>query len=267
MTAVLLALLLAADGPVALRPDRPTLTQPQAAAMSPAALADALLAPGHPPITERVMLPGTFVPPPPPPFRAPLDVRLIAAATFDAPSGFCLKRSWRVSGTPEGRPTALAPEPTLYRLPPATGGCEAEHRSFFGVAAADRPRAFTVVHLLAALAHNPGRVDFPVGIDDQEGRAMAAYCHGRPAFCNFPVTVITSGRRALADLPVQAIAYVCRHSLLGADLLSPADLTGPDGQPRESWQVFVGGEYTVQLALDGDRIVAMKLRRSIPPPF
>lgn len=57
--------LLAAGSEVTLRPDRPALTRAEAAAMPPAALADALLAPGHPPINERVMLPEGVLPPAP----------------------------------------------------------------------------------------------------------------------------------------------------------------------------------------------------------
>ncbi len=118
----LLALLLAADTRVALRTDRPDLTRQEAAAMTPAALADALLAPGHPPIVERVMLPEG-VPPPPGPHPSPLDVRLVAAATLDTASGFCVKRSWRVGNERGGEAQIVQAEPTLYRLPLRTSGC------------------------------------------------------------------------------------------------------------------------------------------------
>lgn len=261
--------LLAADPQVALRPDRPRLTPTEAAAMTPAALADALLASGHPPIVERVLLPEGVPPPPPGPHPSPLDVRLVGPALLDAASGFCVKRSWRVGPERGGETQVVEAAPTLYRLPHKTGGCEAPRSSFFTVAPADRPRAFAIVRLIAGAVRQAATVRFPVSIDDQQGRDMARYCAGGGKFCDLPIEIISNGRRALAGLPIEAIFAVGRSNLGDADLFSSAELTAPDGHRYENWKLFVSGDgtYTVNAAMDGDRILAIKMRRAIPPPF
>ena len=74
---------------IALRADASALTLEQAKAMSPAELADALLAQGYPAIIDaRIGVQG-IGPPPPPATLVQSPIELIAAARVSGEPGFC----------------------------------------------------------------------------------------------------------------------------------------------------------------------------------
>ena len=127
-------------------------------------------------------------------------------------------------------------------------------------------RALAVLRLVEAASHHAARTRFPVAIDDQMGRELEALRREHPDPRDVALPILTDGRAALADLALDRASYV-GHQLYDADLLTAAERTGRDGRARETWQLFLAGEMTVHVALEGDRIVAMRLRRAIPPPF
>ncbi|WP_375380344.1 hypothetical protein [uncultured Sphingomonas sp.] len=218
-----------------------------------------MLAPGHPAIVDVGWPNRMAAPVPPPPYVPPLDVRLIAAATLDRASGFCVKRSWHVTGSAIGAARVLITEPSRYRLASADGDCEAPVATFFGVDASDRPRAFTIMRLLAAAAAHPNHVDATVSIGD--GGTV-------PLIFRTPDGAERSA--LLSALPLDRTFAVGRYIV--TPLLSPVDLAGVTGTPRETWELDAFDPrgamvWTIQLALDGDRIAALRMIHAVPAPF
>ena len=262
----MLALLAAAA--VTIRPDRPQLTRAQAAAMTPAALAESLLAPGHPPIEQVVPLPDGMVPPPPPDSPITLWVRLVTPADDDG-AGLCTRRSFAVllrRPEPEGPGDHVAASTSVHFNDldghrPCPAGLDAYDPADPAALPAQLAAARRLAAAVRAARHD--RLPFPVTVDDQLGRDLVRYRHDHPEQRgpgDPPIRVVTDGRAALAALPLD------RVRIGTADLFTPAELARPDGGRREV-DTFWIDDWTVQLARNGDRIVASRLRRAAPPPF
>lgn len=272
MTWVIAAL--AATGTIALNPAAPALTPAEARARSPSALADALLAPGHPRVTETVVGPEFNGPPPPPGAPSTTEIRLYFAATRTGPLSFCEKKVALVTlapvfgslvSLPPARPRTLALSST-YRWRAPGRSCEGDYRSFFSVVPKLGSSSFGVVRALAELRRRRG-AGVPVSIDDRYARDIGEYWREHPDKDNPPPVPITDGRKALAAFPIDAISGVYPAGYSPTDPLTPADLRTPSGRALEGVSLFAGGEWNAGLVLDGGRIVRVRLERAIQPPF
>lgn len=267
---------------IEVRRDGPAIALGEAERMTPAALADALLAPGHPPIVEARVGPEGMMPPAPPGVPVINQIRLFTAATPADRPGFCEKTRIDVSLAPRMRegdtvPAAPAEAVTttkLYRW--ARSGkdgarCKVASGSYFRRNAVLGERSFTVIRSLATL--RPARIrKLRITIDDYAARQLADMVKAYPQdFADMPrdrITPITDGRVALARFPVSSVQYVGPYSATWPrDLLDKADLQDATGHKLEAITMIAGDEWNAGIVFDGDRIVTIRLRRAIPPPF
>lgn len=264
---MLLALLAA----VALRVGPVPVTPDEARQLPPDALADRLLAPGHPPAMEKVVGPDRGEPPPPPPPPPgmppePTRVRLyLRAAPAAAASDFCEQVIVTLELKADGHPVDGSTNDTAYRWRDTgrPGGCDASRSEFFRPPADHTAQALQAVRQLAparSRAASGGRLGFELVLDDQEGRWMRNYerVHpdGKP-----PFPVLTDARKALAGLAVDEIGYAGPIDSLGGKALD-----GFAGGP-ESAGFFIRSDWTVGIAWARDRVLRVRMVRAIPAPF
>ena len=266
---------------IAVRSDGPAIALSEAERMTPAALADVLLASGHPPIVEADVGPEGMMPPAPPGVPVVNAIRLYTAATPADHPGFCEKTRIDVSLAPRMRrgdavPAAPADAVTttkLYRWarPAKDGtGCEAPAWSFFRRDDVLGDRSFSVVRRFATL--RPARLrKLRITIDDRLTRNLAdmvkAYPQDFPGISKDRLTPITDGRVALARFPISSIRYVAPYNASWPnDLLDKADLRDAAGREFDAVMVGTGGEWHAGIVFDGDQIVTIRFVRAIPPP-
>jgi hypothetical protein len=271
---LLVALVAAA---IQLRPDAPSLTLVQARSLAPSALADLLLAPGHPEVVEAVVGSENMQPPPPPGYgavtfytrarpspRPDFCERIVAyvdlkanAAGAAAPSFTADRMTWR----------------TAYRWMGRSRGahaCEGPRSDFFSPEPSETDRALAVIRLLAAAgarAEDSRALPFEVSIDDREGPKMQAFARANGIAGARGLETITDARAALARLPIDKVLMVERPDRGRRDLLTASDLADIDSHRLQAETVFLGYDWTATLLLAGDRIVRLRLRREMPPPF
>ena len=277
-------LLLMTLAAIALRQDGPALTPAQGRALRPSALADALLAPGHPPVVEVVVGPEGQMPPPPG-MASGTPIRLFSAAGPSSHAGFCEKTVANVSLAavmPQdrdrlpARPEALSIT-RLYRWegkPGRRSTCEGRHYAFFSPDPDKVERLLAVVRLLAEAQRSAraGRaLRFAVSVTDEKALANRDFAGRNTDPTTQPtgddMTPITDGRAALTMVPLPYISWIGAGKSAGGNPLTRADLVGAGGRRLEAVGLFAGGDWTVGIALDGDRIVAIRMRRAIPAPF
>lgn len=269
----------------ALRADAPALTLPQARAMSPAQLGDALLAEGHPKIIGAQVGVQGMAPPPPPntPFQSP--IALIAEGAESNVPGFCERTVAHIllapvifTGTqaPPASPVHLDTEP-MYRWRTTSkdgSSCEGVETHYFRVDPTDRQQAFALIRALADLQSRvkKGRsIKTNVRIDDRQAIQNQEFARTNtdPRIQPGPaeLTPIVDGKVALMALPLADISSITLNlqSWLGG--LEDKDIIGADGQRRAVASLFAGGEWSVDLVLDHDNIVLVHIIHEVPPPF
>jgi len=262
---------------VALRGDAVPMTVARAKALTPQALGDALLAPGHPPVVLAHVGPRGLAPPPPPGAPVATPIRLVLRGIPSAQPGFCQQTVASIDLKPVGRladgslPAAAADTLATHVQYRWRGDvdCAAPADAFFVPRDGEAMRDFAIVRLLAKAqqaARRGGRPGFPVSVTDKMGPELIAYQRSNPT--QPPVaglTVVTDARKALAMLPIEEIGFVGRSTTAFPDSLRPSDT---DAATRaDATTIFMGGVWTVGLVLERGRIVRMRLRREIPPPF
>lgn len=277
-----LVLVLAAT--IALRADPPALTFAEARAMTPAQLADAVLAPGHPVVVAAEVGQHAPMPPPPPgrPYRMPIT--LVMAGEVSPEAGFCERLVAHVLLAPAIRDETMAPLPPPVSLTTErryswradvrdTSECATVRKPYFSVRDTDASRSFALIRQLARLqkrARACRSLPLRISIDDQSAEMTRAFARIntdpdlRPSEAD--MTAITSGRVALAKLPLDAIAHIDPDSPSHHGLIEPADRVDSRGAPRTLASLFAGGEWSVDMALESGRIVVLRILRRIPPP-
>jgi len=278
-----LVLVLAAT--IALRTDPPSITFAEARAMTPAQLADAVLAPGHPVVVAAEVGRHAPMPPPPPGASYQMPVTLVMAGDVSTAAGFC-ERSvahvllapsiFRGIAAPLSPPLSLTIERTYSWRADARdrGECATVRKPYFSVSETDASPSFALIRQLATLqarARSHRSLPVRISIDDQSARMAQDFARIntdpdlRPS--KEEMTVITSGRVALAKLPLDAIAYIHPNSLSYQGLVEPAERRDSRGTPRALATLLAGGEWTVDMALENGRIVVMRIMRRVPAPF
>ncbi|WP_162875395.1 hypothetical protein [Sphingomonas crusticola] len=268
---------------LALRPDAPALTPDQARMMAAPALADALLATGHPSAVEALVGTEGMVPPPPP---GPTEITPITLYLKAAPSrqkGFCERIVAQIALQPAQRLGGRRLAPALpdrlatsiaYRWIGNDRGktaCEAPRWNFFAPDPAETASVLKAVRLLARAqqeAKAGKSLPFPISVDDQYGPQMLEFERSHPALLPLPgLKIITDGQQALADLPMEAIRYAGPADRAFPMLLKPAELAPRRGIAVEAMTLFLADRWTASMVLGGRRIVLLRLRRAIPAPF
>lgn len=143
-----------------LRENGPAITPEQAVALSAAALGDALLAPGHPPVTEVTVGPEGMEPPTPPGMPDFTRIKLYLEPIRSGKTDFCERVIATVYLAPVNRlkdghlpasPAARISTQTAYRWvgPPQNGiTCTASKYQFFTAKPEAEDQALEAVHLL-----------------------------------------------------------------------------------------------------------------------
>ncbi|MDQ0839251.1 hypothetical protein [Sphingomonas faeni] len=264
-----------------IRRDAPPVTLDQARGMSPADLGDALLIAGHSPIVEAVVGPEGMLPPPPPELPEESEIKLFSAAEPAQQADFCektravvrLEPVLRSQGElPPSRPKSVSLT-KLYRMAVQKNGasrCEAKRYEFFALDEKLADRTFTILRLLNSLRMN-GIRKVVVSIDDQEARGMQDYVRENPSQAKgLPkeyITPITDGRVAIERFPISSISYVRNYVKAWDNTLSDLDLKDRKGHDLEAISLFAGGTWDAGIVLDGGRIVKVRFKKAIPPPF
>jgi hypothetical protein len=266
---------------IRLRQDRPTIAPDEAKALTPQALGDVLLAPGHPPVTEVAVGPQLMEPPAAP--GSPVQVKLYLEPASSEQSGFCQRTiatvyfdpagSLKDAGAPKDRPGSLATE-IAYRWSDETrkaSACNAPKFAFFIPRAGEQQQALEAVRLLASAsraARQGTRMSFPVSIKDKEGPEMLAYLRQHPEDSRIAdLRVLTDAKKALASLPVDAVTFVGLSSTVLVDVLHASDTVGAKQPSLRGMTILLGGDWAAGLVIVDGRIVRMRLLRQIPPPF
>lgn len=268
---------------VVLREDGPALTLEEANASTPTALGDALLAPGHPPVTEATVGPEGMEAPTPPgmPVITRIKLYLQPVPSLQQPD-FCqrviatvyLKPVDRLQDgrLPPSSPADISTE-VAYRWI-GTGrsalACIASKDNFFVPTPKDAQLAIASVRLLASArqeARRGGRLSFPVSVQDNEGPAILAYVRDRHEPPIPGMTIITNAKKALADLQVDAVRYAGPASGASPDILTKSDVEKSGGSNPLAITIFLGGDWVAGIVADHGQIKRIRLRREIPAPF
>ena len=270
---------------MALRADAPAITLAQASAMSPAQLGDALLAPGHPAITEAEVGVQGMMPPPPPGALLQSPIELVSAAEPSKEAGFCersvahiLLAPVRFTGgeAPAARPVQVDTEQTYsWRVKAGERtGCSVHSASYFSVQGSGKQQAFALIRALANLqaqAKGGRRIEAELTVDDREAQRWREFARTNTDPGSQPtpkqLTAFTDGRTALSALPIGDIGSIAFGRQSWHEPLRKADLIGNDGVKRNLVTVFAGGVWTIDMALDGNKISVIRIVREMPPPF
>ncbi|MEO8375236.1 MAG: hypothetical protein ABI471_08420 [Sphingomonas bacterium] len=266
---------------IRLRQDGPSIAPEDAKGLTPQALGDVLLAPGHPPVTEVAVGAQGMDPPTPP--DSPVRVKLYLEPASSEQTGFCQRiiatvyldpaGSSKDAGSAKGRPNNLSTE-TAYRWSDETrkaSACSAPKFAFFIPRPGEQQQALEAVRLLASArraARQGTRLSFPVSIEDKEGPEMLAYQRRYPQRPRIAgLRIMRDAKKALASLPVDAVTFAGPSSTAGSDLLHASDLVDAKRPSLRGMTIFLGGDWVVGLAIAERRIFRMRLLRQIPPPF
>lgn len=266
-----------------LRENGPAITPEQAVALSAAALGDALLAPGHPPVTEVTVGPVGMEPPTPPGMPHSTRIELYLKPVRSGKTGFCERVIASVYLAPVSRlndghlpasPAARISVRTAYRWvgTPQNGViCTASKHQFFWAKPETKNQALEAVHLLGLASQDAKlgrRISFPVSVEDRLGPRMLAYERQHPEIARDPeLKIITNAKKALASLPVGAVSFSGLASTAYPDVLRPSDRTDNIGTKQRAMTIFLGDVWSVGLIISGGQIKLMRLVREIPAPF
>lgn len=229
----------------ALNPHAPPLTLEQAQALSPHALADQMLAPGHPDIVEvRVHPIGMEAPP----GMGLTRIDLYDRAQPAPEDGFCVQTDYTIVfnrgyAAHPGPAAPVALEHTLlYRMANSpTGdrpGCEAPVGAFFRMRPAVHAEQIALLRRLAearAAARASHAPTFPIHLDDK----MTA-----------PIPPLGTPLNALAELPLDTIYDI-----------EPPDPSGTVAIEAEY------GSWSIRVRTQDGVIVDLAIKRHIPYPF
>ena len=280
-----MSLLLVMAAAIAVRADPPTMTFAEARTMTPAQLGDALLAPGHPVVVAAEVGQRAPMPPPPPGAFYQMPITLVMAGKVSEEAGFCERlvahvllapSIFREITAPLSPPVSVTMERTYSWRANAKDAteCASVRKPYFSVSEMDAPRSFALIRQLVSLqarARSHRALRLRVSIDDQSVEMTREFARRNKDPDLQPskeeLTAITSGRVALAKLPLDAIAYIHPRSLSYHDLIERAERLDSRGAPRELASLFAGGEWTVDMALENGRIVVMRVLRRVPAPF
>lgn len=266
-----------------LRENGPAITPEQAVALSAAALGDALLAPGHPPVTEVTVGPVGMEPPTPPGMPHSTRIQLYLKPVGSEKTGFCERVIATVYLAPvnplkdghlPASSAARISTRTVYRWvgPPQNGvTCTASKYQFFYVKPEAEDQALEAVHLLGLASQDANlgrRISFPMSVEDRLGPRMLAYQRQHPEIASNPEPkIITNAKKALASLPIGAVSFSGLASTASPDVLRPSDRTNKIGTGRRAMTIFLGGDWVVGLIISGGQIKMMRIVREIPAPF
>jgi len=263
-----------------LRQDGPSLSPKEAKALTPQALGDALLEPGHLPVLEVVVGPQGMEPPPPPGGAVPTQIKLYLQPALSGESGFCQRTVATTylqpvsrSKNPSGRPISLATEVAYQWIGEARGAlaCSGSKYAFFIPSLEGRQRALEAVRLLAMAsqtAERGGRVRFPLSLEDKEGPEMLAYQRDHPEQSPIPDwQIITDANKALATLPIGEVRFAGPSETAFSNVLHVSDFATIKNHLARGVTVFLGDDWTAGIVIVDGRIVKMRLQRAIPPPF
>ncbi len=232
----------AAPGPVAIE------SEARAKAMTPAALADLMLAPGHPPIDAVEVGPPGMVPPPPPGSPPQFDVRLFTRPRPAAEPGYCTRQRIAATVLNPGSDATVAIErtETLLRLGrPCVGG-----RASYGT--------FADTDAIAIVR------DLDKGRRTRGKEPPVTYVDRLPA--DFSAPRYASGAAALAAVDLGQIHWAGPARRAGS--LSDAVRRDLAALPKRAMAIaFYAGFWTGVVARENGRITRVWLDRAIPPPF
>jgi hypothetical protein len=216
--------------------------------------------------------------PPPPPGEG--SVRLYTRAHPSDRPGFCERIVIEVhlkanASTVGGRGAEFTPDRIALRIAywwaGAARACEAPRSEFFSPDPSGTDRALAMVRRLAwakAQAEKPGALPFQVFVDDREATQLQAYARAHPEFGPYRgLDAVTDGKAALRRLPLGRVDGVFRADRASPNPLTASDLAEIAHRRLQADSVFLGSDWTATLLLDGDRIVRVRLRREMPPPF
>lgn len=231
--------IVAASGPVAIE------GKEQAKSMTPQALADVLLEPGHPPVDSARVLEADYGAPPVSPDAAPRFEVEFATVPVPAPDepAFCRRDVAKVVVTAPG-PAAtatLAWTTTRYRMETPCVGGSARYGGY-----KDAGTRRTMERLSIA---SKGRPAFPILYTDE--------IQPSPEFPRY-----ASPAEALRAIPFEEVLNAHGASGWGRDTLERRF-----GARGEMIEFTVGGIWEGTVAHVGDRITHVILRRRHPPPF
>jgi hypothetical protein len=177
---------------------------------------------------------------------------------------------------PAARPVQITNELTYSWLVTSgeRGGCSAPYKQFFSVEPGAERQAFALVRALANLhdrAKAGLRIDTEVIVEDREAPRRREFARTntdpRVQPTSEEMTPITDAGVALAAIPIGDIASVVFGRQLRRDWFKGEELVGRIGAKRELATVFAGGEWTIDMVVEGHRIAAIRIIREVPPPF
>ncbi len=268
---------------VRLRENGPVITPEEAKALSAAALGDALLAPGHRPVSEVTVGPEGMDPPTPPGILESTRIKLYLEPIRSEKIGFCERAIATVYLAPVNRlkdghlpasPAARISTQIAFRwvgLSRNGVACAASKYQFFTAKPEAEDEALEAVRLLGLASQDAKlsrRLSFPVSIEDREGSSMLAYERQHPEVPHIPeLKIITDAKEALASLPVDAVSFSGLASTAYPTVLRPADQPNKMGPGQRAMTIFLGGDWAVGLIISNGQIKLMRIVRELPAPF
>lgn len=265
-----------------LRENGPALTPEKARALGAPALGDALLALGHPPITEVTIGPEGMEAPPAPNTPIVTRIKLYSKPIRSVTAGFCERIVASVFLAPADRlpdrslqatPASRLSIQTAYRWVGRGNNddvCVASKYNFFIPEPSVTASALEAANLLglASLAAKQGRrLPYPVSVNDLEGPSMLAFERQHPELARNPeLEVITDAKKALASLPVDAVSFAGPSASFYRNVLDPADNAVAAAGGGEEMTISLGQNWTVGIIVDDHRIKVMRILREIPAP-
>jgi hypothetical protein len=228
--------IVAASGPVAIE------NKEQAKAMTPQALANALLAPGHPPVDVADVAPLTMDAPPP---GAPPQFRVVLRTRPEpAEAGFCRRMviDLIVLNPGAAATSQIARTREGHRLGTPCVGGKAAYGDYRDSTARE------AIRTLDALRQRR-RISVPVTFRDD-----------MPA--DFRIERYTDGVTALRAVPLDAVSWAGP-----ASSGSFSDMVGPKRGSGTQIGFYAGGLWGGVVTIENARITHVALRRRIPPPF
>lgn len=244
----MLTLLLVGQAIVAAQGRVAIASEAQAKAMTPAALADLMLAPGHPPVDAAEVGPTGMVPPPPPGSPPQFDLRLFTRPRPAAEPGYCTRQRIAMTVLNPGASATVAIKGVerLLRL----GRPCADGRAPYGTFAdAD---TVAIVRDLEKDRRTRGKA-LPV-----------AYVDRLPA--GFAAPRYASGIAALAAVDLRQIDWAGPARRAGS--LPDAVTRDLAALPESATAIaFYAGSWTGVVVRENGRITRVWLDRAIPAPF
>ena len=239
---------------IRLRADAPSVDPAKAAAMTPQALGDAMLEPGHPVVDEAAVGPEGMDPPISPTASVATPIKLFFHPVRNEPAGFCRRDEADIVLELAGR----TPSGGIVPTPPASitnirsfrwvgqhgTGCAAARYDWFSPRPDEEGKALGLVRLVASLqrkAASGGHLPFDLRVNDKMGPEMAASERDHPGqHWNSPPVVFTDGCAALAVLPLGEVGYAGPSTHVGDNVLPFDWTTTLNKRPLTSSTLFVG---------------------------